>query len=158
MIFLVTPHIVTGPLLIITGVTASALGNHTHNHVSCVRGTPRMKTPNMNVQAEQNAAASTSAPSTTASTAAAQAPQQITSQSTRCGCSDVLSHPLIYHTPKHTLWLFGRAITPPFITPPHLSHPQTHPVGVRTRYHTPCFITPPSGPLRVALYHPGYTR
>ena len=39
-----------------------------------------METPNnMNVQAEQNAAASTSAPSTTASTAAAQAPQQITS-------------------------------------------------------------------------------
>ena len=40
-----------------------------------------METPNiMNVQAEQNAAAITSAPSTTASTAAAeQAPQQITS-------------------------------------------------------------------------------
>ena len=42
--------------------------------------TPRMKTPNnMNVQAEQNAAASASAASTTASTAAAQAHQQITS-------------------------------------------------------------------------------
>ena len=51
-----------------------------------------------------------------------------------------LSHPLVYHTPKHTLWVFGRAITPP-----GLSHPQTYPVGGRTRYHTPRFITPPGG-------------
>ena len=51
-----------------------------------------------------------------------------------------LSHSLVYHTPKHTLWVFGRAITPP-----GLSHPQTYPVGGRTCYHTPWFITPPGG-------------
>ena len=67
-------------------------------------------------------------------------------------------HTRFYHTPKHTLWVFGRAITPPFYHPPYLSHPQTHLVGVRTSYHTPWFITPPLGPLRAALYHPGYTR
>ena len=37
---------------------------------------------------------------------------------TPCGCSDVLSHPHVYHTPKRTLWVVGRAITPP-----GLSHP-----------------------------------
>ena len=57
-------------------------------------------------------------------------------------------HTRFYHTPKHTLWVFGRAITPP-----HL-----HLVGVRTSCHTPWFITRPLGPLRAALYHPGYTR
>ena len=67
-------------------------------------------------------------------------------------------HTRFYHTPKHTLWVVGRAIHPLFITPPHLSHPQTHLVGVRTSYHTPWFITPPLGPLRAAMYHPGYTR
>ncbi|CAB1096096.1 unnamed protein product [Ectocarpus sp. CCAP 1310/34] len=53
----------------------------THTTTAAVCGeTLRMENPNnMNVQAEQNAAASTSAPSTTASTAAAQAPQQIAS-------------------------------------------------------------------------------
>ena len=56
-----------------------------------------------------------------------------------------------YHTPKHTLWMFGRAITPPFYHPPSL-------VGVRTFYHTPWFITPPLAPLRAATYRPGYTR
>ena len=66
-------------------------------------------------------------------------PAFITPPNTPCGCSDVLSHPL-------------------FITPSHLSHPQAHLVGVRTSYHTPWFITPPLGPLRAALYHPGYTR
>ena len=66
-------------------------------------------------------------------------PAFITPPNTPCGCSDVLSHPL-------------------FITSPHLSHPQTHLVGVWTSYHTSWFITPPLGPLRAALYHPGYTR
>ena len=66
-------------------------------------------------------------------------PACITPPNTPCGCSDVLSHPL-------------------FITPPHLSHPRTHLVGVWTSYHTPWCITPPLGPLRAALYHPGYTR
>ena len=55
----------------------------------------------------------------------------------------VLSHTRFYHTPKYTLWVFGRATTPLFIIPPHLSRPQTHLVGVRTSYHTPWFITPP---------------
>ena len=66
-------------------------------------------------------------------------PAIITSPNTPCGCSDVLLYPL-------------------FITPPHLSHPQTHLVGVRTSYHTPWFMTPALGPLRAALYNPGYTR
>ena len=66
-------------------------------------------------------------------------PAIITRPNTPCGRPDVLSYPL-------------------FITPTHLSHPQTHLVGVRTSYHTPWFITPPLGPLRAALYHPGYTR
>ena len=83
--------------------------------------------------------------------------------STTCGCSEVitppgLSHPLIYHTPKHTLWVFGRALshplvyhTPTFITPPNVpcgwSDVLSHPLV----YHTPW------GPPRPALYHRGYT-
>ena len=147
MIILVTPHIVTGPLLLITGVTASALGSHTHNHVSCVRGTTRMKAPNMNVQAEQNAAASASAASASSSAQEAAAPApaavdltaagasmsslRIASAAASCGlalsstcytCVAAVYHTHIYHTPKQTLWLFGRAITP-----------QTDPAGVRTR-------------------------
>ena len=61
-------------------------------------------------------------------------PHFIIPQNTRCCRSFVLSHPVIYHTPKHTLWVFGRAITLP-----HLSHP--------------LFV----GPMRAALYHRGYT-
>ena len=60
------------------------------------------------------------------------------------------------HLPKHTLWLFGRAITPPY-----LSHPKAHAVAVRTCYHTPfyhppSFITPPNTPCGCsdALSHP----
>ena len=71
-------------------------------------------------------------------------------------------HTRFYHTPKHTLWVFGRAITPPFyhppkhtlwvfghpITPPGLSHSPWPPCELRfitrgtknitppTRYHT----------------------
>ena len=65
-------------------------------------------------------------------------PDFITPSNTPCGCSDVLSHPL-FITPPHlshplTLWMFGRPIIPP-----GSSH------------------SPPLGPLRAALYHPGYT-
>ena len=80
------------------------------------------------------------------------APSSVRQQRFNC------DHTRFYHTPKHALWVFGRAITPPFYHPPHLSHPQTHLVGVRTFYHTPWFITLPLGPLRAALYHPVYTR
>ena len=73
----------------------------------------------------------------------------ITPPNAPCGCSDVLSlrflsSPLIYYTPKHTLWVFGRPITPP-----GLAHPPwppcelhfitrgtqdiTHPTGYHTR-------------------------
>ena len=45
-------------------------------------------------------------------------PWFITPPNTPCGCSDVLSHTLVYHTPKRTLWVVGRAIIPP-----GLSHP-----------------------------------
>ena len=95
-------------------------------------GTPRMQTPkNMNVQAEQSVAGTF-----------------ITPQNTRCGCSFVLSHPRFitlpfYHTPKHTLWMFGRAITPPF-----LSHPLgtdascTLSPGVHNITHPPQYNTP----------------
>ena len=58
-----------------------------------------------------------------------------------------------YHTPS-SVWQAAVQL----LSHPLLSHPQTHPVGVRTSYHTPWFITPPLGPLRAALYHPGYTR
>ena len=76
-------------------------------------------------------------------------PHFITPQNTRCGCSFVLSHPLfitlplIYHTPKHTLWVFGRAITPPY-----LSHPLgtdascTLSPGVHNISHPPQYDTP----------------
>ena len=70
---------------------------------------------------------------------AAAAVQLLSHPQTPCGCSDVLSHPLL-------------------ITPPQLLHPQLRLVGVRTSYHIPWFITPPLAPLRAALYHPGYTR
>ena len=45
-------------------------------------------------------------------------------------CS-IITHP--HSHPKQTLWVFGRAVTPPFLshTPfTHLSHTQTRPVGV----------------------------
>ena len=61
-----------------------------------------------------------------------------------CYHTPFFSPPLIYHTPKHTLWVFGRPVTPP-----GLSHPPcapcelhfitrgtqdiTHPTGYRTR-------------------------
>ena len=51
-------------------------------------------------------------------------------------------HTRLYRTPKHTLWVFGRAITPPF-------------------YHPPSFITPPNTPCGCSdvlspppTYHP----
>ena len=59
--------------------------------------------------------------------------------------------------PKHDLWVFGRAITPPGLShplppSPTVTHPQPYPVGGRTCYHTPW------GPPRPALYHRGYIR
>ena len=66
-----------GPSFYHRGESICLWASHTTTASVCGE-TPRMETPNtMNVQAAQNAAASTSAPSTTA--AAAQAPQQITS-------------------------------------------------------------------------------
>ena len=47
-------------------------------------------------------------------------------------------HARIYHTPKHTLWVFGRAITPSFYHPPLIYHTPKH-----TLWVFGCPITPP---------------
>ena len=62
--------------------------------------------------------------------------------STTCGCSEVmtppgLSHPLIYHTHKHTLWVFRRAITPPGLSHPHIYHTPKRTLWVVGRAITP---------------------
>ena len=78
----------------------------------------------------------------------------------KCAAAAVqlLSHPLLSHPQTHPMGVRTFYHTP-FLSPlPHLSNPQTHLVGVRTSYHTPWFITSPLGPLRTALYHPGYAR
>ena len=58
-----------------------------------------------------------------------------------------LSHPPVYHTPKHNLWVFGRAITPPGLSHPHIYH-----TPKRTLWVVGRAITPPglSHPLRAA--------
>ena len=50
-------------------------------------------------------------------------------------------HTRFYHTPKHILWVFERAITPLFITP-LICHTPQHILWVFGRPITP-FITPP---------------
>ena len=98
-----------------------------------------------------------------------------------CGSSgsslQAVYHTLIYHTPKHMLWLFGRAITPPFITrafiTPQIYRTPKHTLWVFGRSTTPpgpnvpCervverAITPPGlshSPPRPTLYHRRYTR
>ena len=61
-------------------------------------------------------------------------------------CSDVLLHPppLIYHTPNHTLWVFGRDITPPGLSHAPLGPPAscTSSPGVH-KNHTPHRIPHP---------------
>ena len=131
---------------------------------------PRMEIPNnMNVQAEQNAAASASAASTTASTAIAQAHQQNTSF---CGRAHTSSAQEAAPAPAAVdLTAAGAAGTAaganmsasasPQLQPiagslsaaratlvgssvshPHLSHPKAHAVAVRTCYHPPFYHTP----------------
>ncbi|CAN0062424.1 unnamed protein product [Ectocarpus sp. 6 AP-2014] len=58
-----------------------------------------------------------------------------------CGCSDVLSHHLIYHTRKHTLWVFGRAVTPPGLSQASSSCTLYRPGYIRC--HTPHRIPHP---------------
>ena len=68
-------------------------------------------------------------------------------------------HTRFCHTLKHTLWVFGRAIAPPFYHPSSFITPPNTPCGCSDVLSHPLwFITPPLGPLRAELYHPGYTR
>ena len=48
-----------------------------------------------------------------------------------------LSHTLVYHTPKHTLWVFGRAITPPGLSNTHIYHTPKRTLWVVGRAITP---------------------
>ena len=60
-----------------------------------------------------------------------------------CYHTPVLSHTLIYHTPKHTLCVSGRAITPPFLTlTPGTDASCTLSPGVHNISHPPQYNTP----------------
>ena len=59
-------------------------------------------------------------------------------------------HTRFYHTPKHTLWVFGRAITPPFYHPPSFITPPKHTLWVFGRPITPPVLShPPWAPCEL---------
>ena len=71
-----------------------------------------------------------------------------------------LSHPLVYHTPsfitpKHTLWVFGRAITPPGLSPPHIYHTPKCTLWVVGRAITPPGLPHPLGAAATSTLSPG---
>ena len=56
-----------------------------------------------------------------------------------CYHTPFLSPPLIYHTPKHTLWVFGRPFTPSGLSHPPWAHCELHFItrGVHKISHPP---------------------
>ena len=55
-------------------------------------------------------------------------------------------HTRFYHIPKHTLWVFGRAITPPFYHPPSFITPLNTPCGCSDILSHPLVYHTPLGP------------
>ena len=60
-----------------------------------------------------------------------------------------------YHTPKHTLWVFGRAITPPFYHPPSFITPPNTPCGCSDVISHPLVHHTPLGPPASCTLSPG---
>ena len=64
-------------------------------------------------------------------------------------------HTRFYHTHKHTLWVFGRAITPPFYHPPSLITPPNTPCGCSDVLSHPLVYHTPLGPPASCPLSPG---
>ena len=64
-------------------------------------------------------------------------------------------HTRFYHTLKHTLWVFGRAITPPFYHPPSFITPPNTPCGCSDVLSHPLVYHAPLGSLASCTLSPG---
>ena len=64
-------------------------------------------------------------------------------------------HTRLYHTPKHTLWVFGRAITPPFHHPPSFITPPNTPCGCSDVLSHHLIYHSPLGPPASCTLSPG---
>ena len=64
-------------------------------------------------------------------------------------------HTRFHHTPKHTLWVFGRAITPPFYHPPSFITPPNTPCGCSDVLSHPLVYHPPLEPPASCTSSPG---
>ena len=60
-----------------------------------------------------------------------------------------------YHTPEHTLWVFERAITPPFYHPPSFITPPNTPCGCSDVLSHPLVYHTPLGPPASGTLSPG---